>query len=419
MPRRYNGAIYKDSVGALLQQKAPGGFAGNDDRRCKSGARVKNYSLDNRANIKEIQAQNRQRKEEEEAPAAEPFKLRQFKNVKSRFASSAPPTASEVRSSAPGSAESKGTGRHFLRRGSREKVATELRQEAVRRRREDEAAAAANATATSTATGSRKSSEGKGSPPNRAAFPGAGLSAGVGPGGALAASSGAGPYGAAPSSGRREGRAGSGTGAETEGSIVCRWGAGVTPKKEAVPKAAEVARLAPRSSRDFVTANRVRATEMKARNVSDEGGTFTHDSYGRVPDYLVSRQEEWEREAERRRAEAPDPSCPPGMKLMPEEERLKTLGLLQENELACQAQLNKFPLVVQTPLLRRRVDDLNEKLKEIDAAKAIFGRARGDEAARRGAVVAPCITVVRRTTDPDEVAEGRRGIAVVEYPLRN
>ena len=51
-------------------------------------------------------------------------------------------------------------------------------------------------------------------------------------------------------------------------------------------------------------------------------------------------------------------------------------ALVQENELACQAQLNKFPLVVQTPLLRRRVDDLNEKLKEIDAAKTIFGRAR-------------------------------------------
>ncbi|CAN0458417.1 unnamed protein product, partial [Hapterophycus canaliculatus] len=30
-----------------------------------------------------------------------------------------------------------------------------------------------------------------------------------------------------------------------------------------------------------------------------------------VPEYLVSRQEQWEREAERRKAEAPDPSCPP------------------------------------------------------------------------------------------------------------
>ena len=68
-------------------------------------------------------------------------------------------------------------------------------------------------------------------------------------------------------------------------------------------------------------------------------------------DAIVRTQEEWEREAERRRAEAPDPSCPPGMKLMPEEERLKTLGLLQvrrhrsklphsnSNQLGCELQL--------------------------------------------------------------------------------
>lgn len=43
----------------------------------------------------------------------------------------------------------------------------------------------------------------------------------------------------------------------------------------------------------------------------------------------MSRQEEWEREETRRKAEAPDPSCPPGMKLMPEDERLETLKQLQ------------------------------------------------------------------------------------------
>ena len=48
-----------------------------------------------------------------------------------------------------------------------------------------------------------------------------------------------------------------------------------------------------------------------------------------VPEYLVSRQEQWEREAERRKAEAPDPSCPPGMKLMAEEDRLQTLRQLK------------------------------------------------------------------------------------------
>lgn len=50
--------------------------------------------------------------------------------------------------------------------------------------------------------------------------------------------------------------------------------------------------------------------------------------------------------------------------------------LNQENEASCQAQLNKFPLVVQTPLLQRRVDELNTKLKEIDGAKMIFNRPR-------------------------------------------
>lgn len=149
-----------------------------------------------------------------------------------------------------------------------------------------------------------------------------------------------------------------------------------TPRKDPVPRASDVAKLAPRSARDFVASNRLKAAEMKTKNVSEQEQRFTHDSYGRVPDYLLSRQEEWEREEEKRKAEAPDPSCPPGMKLMPEEERLSTLKLLAENEASCQAQLNKFPLVVQTPLLQRRVDELNTKLKEIDGAKMIFNRPR-------------------------------------------
>lgn len=56
----------------------------------------------------------------------------------------------------------------------------------------------------------------------------------------------------------------------------------------------------------------------------------------------------------------------------------------QENESSCQSQLNKFPLVVQTPLLQRRVDELNNKLKEIDAAKAIFSRARVRAGSKEG-----------------------------------
>ncbi|CAN0213972.1 unnamed protein product, partial [Ectocarpus sp. 8 AP-2014] len=155
MPRRYNEAVYKDSVGALLQRQ-PVGIGGNHDRRHRGGgSAVKNYRLDNRANIKEIQAQNRQRREEEAAPPAEPFKLRQFKNVKSRFASAAATgtgTSQGPKTKTPGYDEkTPPASRDFLRRGTREKVATELRQAAVRRRQENNN----DATGAVTATGSK------------------------------------------------------------------------------------------------------------------------------------------------------------------------------------------------------------------------------------------------------------------------
>eukprot|EP00752_Nemacystus_decipiens_P007936 g7090.t1 len=388
MPRRYNDAIYKDTVGALLQQ-SPAGVAGNGRRHKGSGAAQKNYGLDNRANIKEIQAQNRQRREAEAAPAAEPFKLRQFKNVKSRFASAAaaaaaattpsPSTPQDARP--PGSGGPTAASRDYLRKGAREKVATELREEALRRR---QGGGIGGDTPAVTATGSRlfgSSGAAAGGrppppplPPPPASSPPAFSPSGIG----TAASGGSGSGGREHFS-RDETpacrRGGGGIGATGYSMDHC-GGRGGTPRKEAVPRAGDVARLAPRTGRDFVAANRMQAAEMKAKGVSDRDTTFTHESYGRVPDYLVSRQEEWEREEARRKAEAPDPSCPPGMKLMPEEDRLLTLKQLQENESSCQAQLNKFPLVVQTPLLQRRVDDLNKKLKEIDAAKAIFSRSR-------------------------------------------
>ncbi|CAM9991898.1 unnamed protein product, partial [Pylaiella littoralis] len=399
MPRRYNDAIYKDSVGALLQQHSSASIAGHHSRRRRSGgagagaAAVKNYRLDNRANIKEIQAQNRQRREEEAAPVAEPFKLRQFKNVKSRFASAAavpaaaaavavPPVASgAAQGAASGASQERGTpgssaraalARDFLRKGTREKLATELRQEALRRRQEGGMAK----TAAVTATGSRLFGSTTPSPPsNPSSAPGtytATAASGYGGGGG-----GDGDGGRASLSRPENSSRGAGYAADRCG------GGGVATRKEAVPRAGDVAHLAPRSGRNFVAANRMQASgagasavDMKARDVSDQDTAFTHENYGRVPEYLVSRQEQWEKEADRRRAEEPDPSCPPGMKVMPEGERLQTLRQLQENESVCQSQLNTFPLVVQTPLLQRRVDELNKKLKEIDEAKAIFSRAR-------------------------------------------
>ena len=50
---------------------------------------------------------------------------------------------------------------------------------------------------------------------------------------------------------------------------------------------------------------------------------------------LKERQGEWRKEEERRKANAPDPSIPPGHTLMPAAERRKTLDMLKDSECVC------------------------------------------------------------------------------------
>ena len=47
---------------------------------------------------------------------------------------------------------------------------------------------------------------------------------------------------------------------------------------------------------------------------------------------LKERQGEWKKEEERKKANAPDPSIPPGHTLMPTAERRKTLDMLKDSE---------------------------------------------------------------------------------------
>ncbi|CAN0435092.1 unnamed protein product, partial [Ectocarpus fasciculatus] len=174
------------------------------------------------------------------------------------------------------------------------KVATELRQEAVRRRRENNSTGARAVTVT--ATGSRlfgatttASRPSACSPPPNCASPDSGDFAGASGsrGGSRARedrlSLSRHEEGGSSSSSSRRGRGGGDVAgvSSTDYRFGGGVGGGITPRKEAVPRAGEVAQLAPRSDRDFVAANRMQAAEMKAKDVSERDTTFTHDSYGR------------------------------------------------------------------------------------------------------------------------------------------
>ena len=98
--------------------------------------------------------------------------------------------------------------------------------------------------------------------------------------------------------------------------------------------------------------------------------------YGRVPDYLVERKLELaERERERREKEE-RAHIPPGMRVLPEDERLRTLEILAENRQDVEEKLLALPIAKDgTPVVHRRKAELEARLAEIEDAQRIFGRS--------------------------------------------
>ena len=150
-----------------------------------------------------------------------------------------------------------------------------------------------------------------------------------------------------------------------------------TPRKSSVPKANDLAKMDDRSNADFITRNKVKAVSMiPSQAVTKAPGSARHESFGKVPNYLEQRKAQWEEEKEEVRRRAPDPNCPSGMCLMPEEERLNTLDVLKESKSDALRQLQALPFVIETPSLIRKQQQLENKLREIDNAVSLFSKPK-------------------------------------------
>ena len=155
-------------------------------------------------------------------------------------------------------------------------------------------------------------------------------------------------------------------------------------KKPPVPRAQDAAPRPTKSSADFVAANNKMAAEMKpqisptksAQGVARPPQRHKHHAFGRVPNYLQNRKQKWAEEEEQRRIEAGDPNCPPGMRMMPEAERLETLQALKKSEAEGKRQLMQLPLRVETASQQKKKAELEGKMKEIEEAIVIFSREK-------------------------------------------
>lgn len=97
---------------------------------------------------------------------------------------------------------------------------------------------------------------------------------------------------------------------------------------------------------------------------------------GQVPQYLEDRKEQWRREEEERRRNAPDPSAPAGHTLMPENERKQNLKSLKEAHRSLVTQLLSLPLKADNLSVQTRKAHLDSKLSELEEAIKIFSREK-------------------------------------------
>ena len=135
---------------------------------------------------------------------------------------------------------------------------------------------------------------------------------------------------------------------------------------------------------DYVNANKVEAVSKAAAR----GAARLHDmetankksdwtakqNYGKVPSYLRERKLELLEAQQAKRAAEENAHIPPGMRILPEDERLKTLDILRENRSDVENKLRALPFKCETPSQIRNKQTLEARLEEIEDAQKIFGR---------------------------------------------
>eukprot|EP00106_Octopus_bimaculoides_P007834 XP_014775276.1 PREDICTED: enkurin domain-containing protein 1-like isoform X2 [Octopus bimaculoides] len=114
--------------------------------------------------------------------------------------------------------------------------------------------------------------------------------------------------------------------------------------------------------------------ELDAKKKTEED--FNKYKKGVIPKYLKERQAQWVKDEEERIANIPDPTVPPGHKVLPDNERVETLELLQKNQGELLQKIQKLPLSNDSIRAQKRRQELESKLAEIDEAVKIFSRSK-------------------------------------------
>lgn len=141
------------------------------------------------------------------------------------------------------------------------------------------------------------------------------------------------------------------------------------------------------AGRDFVTENIIDSTEKQAasaaaRRKREEADRqqkerwLKKEEYGKVPRYLQNIKVGLAQQHAEKQAAKEAAMVPPGMRIMPEEERLEMLGILDESRQDVEAKLQALPFLIETPSQKAHKTSLERRLQEIEEANKLFSRTK-------------------------------------------
>lgn len=98
--------------------------------------------------------------------------------------------------------------------------------------------------------------------------------------------------------------------------------------------------------------------------------------HGRIPPYLLDRKMEMASAAAAREAALLPRECPVGTHLLPEEERVQVLAMVEQGRETLHKELDAMPFVIDTYGLKSKNRALHKQLEELEAAERAFSRKK-------------------------------------------
>ena len=99
-----------------------------------------------------------------------------------------------------------------------------------------------------------------------------------------------------------------------------------------------------------------------------------HRNYGNVPGYIKKFNKQRDDMVVQKMIEEERKKMPPGTRLMPEEERIKTLEELKDSRKEINNALERLPVVSKTLAMEKHKRELEDKLIRIDRAIETFSK---------------------------------------------